>query len=85
MQASLDLGAVYETVDVESVHGLSGWASCPVTSWAKTEKKEINKSQNQPGIHDIYYVLDNIYSDTLTSSIACITIGLVVPFLESGI
>lgn len=39
VQTALNLGAVYEAVDVERVYGLSGWTPGPVTRWGTTDKK----------------------------------------------
>lgn len=33
VQTALDLSAVYETVNVKSINGLSGWTSCAMASW----------------------------------------------------
>lgn len=40
VQTALDRCAVYETVDVKSIDGLSGWTSCAMTSWEEDEEKE---------------------------------------------
>lgn len=43
VQTALNLGTVYETVDVASVYSLSAETPCPETSWETTEKKGKNK------------------------------------------
>lgn len=40
MQTALDLSAVYETVNVESVDSLSGWTSCATANWEEDEEEE---------------------------------------------
>lgn len=46
MQTALNLGAVDEAVDVKSVYSLPVWTSCPMTSWAATDKKQKKTPQN---------------------------------------
>lgn len=43
VQTALNLGTVYETVDVASVYSLSAETPSPETSWETTEKKGENK------------------------------------------
>lgn len=47
VQTALNLGAVYETVDVESIYSLSGWTSSPMTSWEPADEKGRKKTKNE--------------------------------------
>lgn len=49
VQTALDRGAVYETVNVESVDGLSVYASCAVTSCEEDEEEE-EEEESKDGI-----------------------------------
>lgn len=51
MQTALNLGTVYETVDVESVYCLSAETPCPKTSW-ENDRKEGGKKENM-NLHGI--------------------------------
>lgn len=53
VQTALNLGAVYKTVDVQSIYSLPGCTSCPVTSWGTMDKKEKTnmESASRNGIH----------------------------------
>lgn len=39
VQTALNLGTVYETVNVVSIYSLSAETPCPETSWETTKKK----------------------------------------------
>lgn len=50
VQTALNLGAVYEAVDVESVYSFSGQTFCPMTNWKTTDKKGKKQNMNLHGI-----------------------------------
>lgn len=63
VQAALDLCAVYETVDIRSINGFSGWTSCTFTNW----RKKKHRGNEQCLILALKYPLISSYTETTST------------------